>query len=62
MQRYYWLVVNVDEYELPLAVAESAEELARMWGVSRSTVMTCEMRGRGGRECGYKYVKVEREE
>lgn len=30
-----------DEYELPLAVAESCEELAKMVGVSKSTAACC---------------------
>lgn len=30
-----WMKVTNDEYELPLAVTESAAELARMVGVNR---------------------------
>lgn len=30
---YYWMIVTTDELELPLAVADSAAELARMTGI-----------------------------
>ena len=33
-----WLKVTKDEYELPLAVAESSKELEQMLGLSRRTV------------------------
>lgn len=53
-----WMKVTMDEYELPLAVADSSGELARRLGVSRSTVasVVSNAKKRGGRCC---YVKVE---
>ena len=53
-----WMKVTLDEYELPLAVARSARELARCIDVSQSTVssVVSNAKKRGGRCC---YVKVE---
>lgn len=53
-----WLKVTKDEYELPLAVGNSASDLARQVGVSRSTIISVmsNAKKRGGRCC---YVKVE---
>lgn len=38
--RYLWIKVTHDEYELPVAVADTARELARMCGVTVSTIWT----------------------
>ena len=48
-QRYLWLAVNADEYELPLAVENTAAELARRLGVSEDTVRVMEYRGKNER-------------
>ena len=48
-QRYLWLAVTADEYELPLAVENTAAELARRLGVSENTVRTMEYRGKNER-------------
>ena len=34
-----WLMVTKDKYQLPLAVADTAEELAEMVGVRPSTIV-----------------------
>lgn len=57
-QKYLWLAVETDQYELPIAVADTAEELANYFGVKQTTVFNCVMRGRNGRENGYKYIRV----
>lgn len=50
MQKYKWaennmkplyLLVTKDKYQLPLAVADTAEELARIVGVNQSTIIKC---------------------
>lgn len=33
-----WMAVSQDEYQLPIAVAESANELAKMMGVSEASI------------------------
>ena len=48
-QRYLWLAVTADEYELPLAVEDTAAALARRLGVSEDTVRVMESRGKNER-------------
>lgn len=48
-QRYLWLAVTADEYELPLAVEDTAAALARRLGVSEDTVRVMEYRGKNER-------------
>ena len=45
-KQYLWLAVTADEYELPLAVEDTAAALARRLGVSENTVRTVEYRGK----------------
>ena len=58
MGKYYWLVVTADEYELPLAVADTSRELAKMYGTTKTNVENCIRRRNAGQVNGYKYVKV----
>lgn len=41
MCKYLWLQVTPDKYELPVAVADTAEQLAKVAGVQISTVVKC---------------------
>lgn len=56
-QRYIWMMVTKDEYELPILVADSALELARLAGVGHGTVQRAEF---NHQQYGHKsqYVKV----
>ena len=58
MERYYWLAVTADKYELPLAVALTAEELGKMRGLDKSTIKSAVRRQRNGNRGGVRYVKV----
>lgn len=62
MNKYLWMAVDADEYELPICVEDSAKELADRFGVTDTTIYNCVKRGRSGRENGYKYLKVRRED
>ena len=62
MYKYYWLAVEADEYELPLAVADTAKELGDIVGVSKSVVIDAVKDNRSGKISGRKFVKVERNE
>jgi len=62
MQRYYWLAVEADEYELPLAVADTAKELGDIVGVSKSVVIDAVKNNRSGRICGRKFTRVRKED
>ena len=56
--KWIWMCVEADEYELPLAVADTAKELGDLFGVSVSTIMTYAIRNHDGRQNGYRYIKV----
>ena len=58
MERYYWLAVTADKYELPLAVAITAEELGKMRGLDKSTIKSAVRRQSNGNRGGVRYVKV----
>lgn len=58
MSKYLWLVVEADEYELPLCVADSARELADMFGTTKHNVETFVSKNSNGRINGFKYIKV----
>ena len=60
MNKYYWMCVEVDEYELPLAVADTARELAEMCGTTKHNVEAFVSKQSSGRFNGYKYLKVRR--
>lgn len=61
MKNVVYMKVTKDEYELPMAVADSVSLLARKLGISKSTI---ESTMSNARKYGYKcpYVKVELEE
>ena len=62
MQKYYWLAVDIDEYELPLAVCDTAKELGEIYGVGEHTVMDAVSKHKSGKISGRRYVRVRREE
>ena len=47
MKKLY-LYVTRDDYELPLIVADSAEELAQILGTTKNTVLSCISHNRKG--------------
>lgn len=48
-QQYLWIAVTADEYELPLAVEDTAAALARRLGISEDTVRVVVYRGKNER-------------
>lgn len=58
MGKYLWLCVEADEYELPLAVADTAKELGEMCGTNKHNVETFVSKGSNGRCSGRKFLKV----
>lgn len=57
-----YLRVTRDKYELPVAVADSAKELAEMCSVSNSTILSAISHEKAGRwKSQYKLVEVEDE-
>lgn len=59
MNKYLWLAVTADKYELPLVVEESSYKLAKALGVHQGTIAKLIARGSSGRNNGRKIVKVE---
>ncbi len=55
------MAVTADEYELPIAVADTARELGEMMGSSGHSIECCVSRNYNGRISKIKYVKVENE-
>lgn len=53
-----WMKVTNDKYELPLAVAESIAELARMTGTTRNSLNSIFCRNRKGLKASKHYVEV----
>lgn len=60
--KYLWMAVEADEYELPIAVADSARELGEIFGLKKDVIMTSALRGHSGKISGRKYYKVENTE
>ena len=58
MGKYLWLAVEIDEYELPLYVADSARELAEKFGTTKHNVECNVLRGDNGRISGRRFIRV----
>lgn len=59
MGKYLWLAVTADKYELPLAVADSAAELGRMFGMKKNSIIGAVSKQRDGSISGRKFLKIE---
>lgn len=57
-KEYLWLAVTPDQYELPLAVADTAEQLGALIGLKRGSVISLVERGASGKKTGRKLLKV----
>ena len=59
-----WMEVTTDEYELPLAFANSATQLADMVGVKRNAVFEAVSKWKAGKTktCRYRRVVLEDDE
>lgn len=56
---FLWLMITTDKYELPLIVADSPKELAKLAGVSYQNIKTSIYLKNKGKIEYSKYVKVE---
>ena len=55
-----WIEVTKDEYELPIAVADSAGELANLCGTTKNAVTSSAYRkGRKGRKGRFRRVDIQ---
>lgn len=56
-----FLKVTKDKYELPLAVADSQRELARMLGIHQSTIARSLIRAKKGSRTEFREVEIDDE-
>ncbi len=54
-----YLAVTADRYELPLAVAGSARELAEMTGYGRINILSAIAHDTPGTQRGMKFIRIE---
>lgn len=59
MSKKLWMKVTNDEYELPLAVADTMAELARMTGIKPESLYSIISRDRHGKKHSYSYREVD---
>lgn len=52
------MAVDADEYELPIAVTDTARELAKIFNTTTTCVQNLERGGYSGKLSGRKYIKV----
>ena len=58
-QKYIWMAVEPDEYELPIAVADTARELGEMLGTTKGNIESSVHLGFNGKRTGRKFIKIE---
>lgn len=57
-----WIAVSRDKYELPIAVADSIEELAELCGVKPNSIRSyLSHTKKNGKRCKYVAIEVEDE-
>lgn len=56
--KYFWLAITTDEYELPLAVTESPRELGQLFGLSKATIKSAVKQKSDGSVSGRRFIKV----
>ena len=57
-----WMAVTADEYEHPIAIADTSTELAEMLGVTPDTIRTNLHRQKNGAVSGRRIVKVRKDD
>lgn len=56
--KFVWLAVEANEYELPMAVANTAEELGKIVGINPHYLRQALQKGSNGSVWGFRVVKV----
>lgn len=56
---YVWIAVSQDEYELPIAVADSGTELAEILGIDKRTIFSTRSHYKDGTLKSCRYHKIE---
>lgn len=55
-----YMSVTADEYELPICITDTVEELAAIYGITRDTIYSAISLNKNGKRNGYKFVKVKK--
>lgn len=58
-KKVLWMAVSSDEFELPFAVEETADKLAKKMKTTKNNIVSKKCRGNKGIICGYKVVTVD---
>lgn len=53
-----YMVVTPDEFELPLFVSDSCEEIAELYNLNKNTVRTSIGMGLSGKQAKRKFLKI----
>lgn len=56
LPKMVWMKIDLDNKELPLVIADSAEELARICGTTRNNVESSASKSKRGKKS--RYIKV----
>lgn len=56
------LAVTPDKYELPLYVADTVREMARVVGMRENNVSSLIIKQRSGKKSGYRFLRIECED
>lgn len=56
--KYLWLAVEPDEYELPLAICDTAKELGDLYGIKKNSIIDMVSKEKSGKLSGRKFIKV----
>ena len=60
---YIWMMVTRDKYEPPLAIADTARELAELTGLHKTSIMKGALSYEAGSKCSrFRKVRVDRNE
>lgn len=61
VEKYIYMMVSDDKYELPLCIADSAQELADKVGVSRNAITAHICRSKKGQVKKIRYLRIKKE-
>ena len=62
MGKYYWMAVDADEFELPIAVADTAKELGIICGITGDTIRALAYDGCDGSKTKRRFIRVRNDE
>lgn len=53
-----YMSVTADEYELPICITDTVEELAEIYGITKGAIYCAVSANKNGKRSGHKFVKV----